>query len=421
MHVLVSGAGVAGNTLACFLGKAGIQTTLIEREASCLTRGHNIDIVDPAIKILDSLGLLAELKRRNTGEKGAIFENEDSQPVAVFPLVEGSPTSPTQEFEILRGDLSSLLYDASKQHESVTHLLGKTIDEVTSHTDQSVAVRLNDGSSIEADALILCDGQWSKLRTACFQQESISFVDKNAYLAMSTIPRASDDTNMWRVVLAKRRRMLSLRPDPHGTTRALLGVMPRNPAEKKLLQSITRADPASQKAVVRSLFSDAGWQASRILDSFDKADDFYFQSTVQVRMKKWHSDRIICLGDTAYAVTPFAGMGTTLAVTGAYLLAGELAKLRSHAHPSTAFAAYESMFRAFVEKQQDIPFFIPGVAFQNTQFGVYILRAVLWTIAKVLAIPGIQRLAGIYALAGGNYRVTKFDLPEYNFAPKKEQ
>lgn len=89
---------------------------------------------------------------------------------------------------------------------------------------------------------------------------------------------------------------------------------------------------------------------------------FYFQDIQQIRMSKWSNNRLVCLGDAAYAPTPLGGEGTTLAITGAYILAGELSKLERNDHPSIALESYESSFHPFVEEVQHIPFFIPSIA-----------------------------------------------------------
>ncbi len=70
--------------------------------------------------------------------------------------------------------------------------------------------------------------------------------------------------------------------------------------------------------------------------------------------------------DAAHAPTPLTGMGTSLAITGAYILAGELSKLKDGEHPSKALEAYESTFRPFVERTQHIPFFVPAIAHPRT-------------------------------------------------------
>ncbi|WP_329052067.1 hypothetical protein OG738_06530 [Amycolatopsis sp. NBC_01488] len=57
-------------------------------------------------------------------------------------------------------------------------------------------------------------------------------------------------------------------------------------------------------------------------------------------------------GDAAYCAAPLSGMGTSLAIVGAYVLAGELAAAAGD--HTTAFAAYHEEMRGFVETCQKL-------------------------------------------------------------------
>lgn len=115
------------------------------------------------------------------------------------------------------------------------------------------------------------------------------------------------------------------------------------------------------------------------------APDFYFQALQQIKMDKWSNGRVICLGDTAYAPTPLTGMGTTLALTGAHVLAGGLSKLKEGEHPAVAFEAYEEAFNPWVESQQSIPWFVPGVAHPNSPLKRRIFNTLVAAISAIVA------------------------------------
>ena len=102
---------------------------------------------------------------------------------------------------------------------------------------------------------------------------------------------------------------------------------------------------AQQKAWLRETFADAGWQAPRVLRGMEATDDFYFDVLRQVRLPQWSKGRIALMGDAAWCATPLAGIGATLAVTGGYVLAGELALTDDVA---AGFAAYEAAMRPMV-------------------------------------------------------------------------
>ena len=387
MRVLISGAGIAGPALAWFLAKAGARITIVERSHSPLTYGQNVDIRGSARKVLKKMGLLDEVSRFNTTEKGTQFIDPKGQPFAPFPLNEGKTPSPTSEFEILRGDLAAVFYEATKVHSNINYLFGTTIKEVISNDDEAVKVELSNGEVQQFDLLVAADGQWSRVRKQCFPPEYVKVVDKGLYVAYWTVPRVPSDNDWWNIYHALGSRVINLRPDPHGTTRAMFARMPCNDAQKKAWAEASRGDRQTQEELLRREFADAGWQAQRLLDAMDQVPDFYFQSVQQIKMSKWSTSRVVCLGDTAYAPTPLTGMGTSLAITGAYVLAGELSKLDDGEHPSKALEAYESIFRPFVEETQKIPFFVPAIAHPETAWKRWLLQALVGAASKVVASP----------------------------------
>lgn len=110
------------------------------------------------------MGLLDELRRRNTGEKGTAFVLSSGKPFASFPLIPGLRNSMTNEFEILRGDLATLMYEATKDLENVDYQFGSSIARVLENGEKSVKVELANGEQQEHDLLVAADGQWSRIR-----------------------------------------------------------------------------------------------------------------------------------------------------------------------------------------------------------------------------------------------------------------
>lgn len=100
-------------------------------------------------------------------------------------------------------------------------------------------------------------------------------------------------------------------------------------------------------------------------------DDFYFDVLRQVRMDRWSNGRVVLTGDAAWCPTALSGIGTTLAIVGAYVLAGELARSET---PATAFAHYERIMRPFVKQGQNIPKLVPRLLWPHTRFGLAVLR-----------------------------------------------
>ncbi|KAJ4383168.1 hypothetical protein N0V86_001210 [Didymella sp. IMI 355093] len=411
MRVLISGAGVAGPNLAYCLSKIGARVTIVEKAPALLPHGQNVDITGAAVTVMNKMGLLDEVKRHHTSEKGTHIVDSKWRPFASFPVKENSTASFTSEFEILRGDMAKLLWEASKNQPGVEYIFDTTIQQVLHNNDDSVKVELSNGTVQEYDLLVAADGQWSKLRKQTFAPESVNVIDKNMYVVYFTVPKTKEDNNWWNVYIGLQSRIITLRPDPYGTIRAMFTTMPRNETQKTAWQNAIRAGRQKQEELVKQEFADAGWEAKRLLDAMSAAPDFYFHPMQQIKMDKWSHNRIICLGDTAYAPTPLTGMGTSLAILGGYMLAGELAKLQAGQHPGTAFDAYEKAFRPFVEQIQEVPSIFPGAVHPDTAWKRWLLQTALSTAAWAVSFPLFTRLIG--GAKSAEEQDDGFKLPQY--------
>ncbi|KAJ1030844.1 hypothetical protein NDA18_002074 [Ustilago nuda] len=395
MRVLISGAGIAGPTLAHFLSRFGTQVTIVEKASTMLTQGHNIDVHGTALNIINQMGLLTELKKRNTTEMGTRFLDENGKVFADFP-VEGTVGSPTSPFEILRGDLADFLYQATRQDGNIDYLFATTITEVVENSEEKVRVKLSNSKEEEYDLLVAADGQWSPIRKAVFPTDAVQVINKGCYCVYATVPRTNADSDYWDIHQALRSRALHTRPDNHGTLRFFITTMPPTPAQKQAWDSAARShNRKTQMDLVRSELADIPYgPAPRLLEGMAEAKDLYFQTVSQIRLSKWSKNRVICLGDTAYAPTPFTGMGTSLAINGAYLLAGHLSQLKEGEHPRRAFEEYEKEFKPFVQEIQNIPWFVPGIAHPQYAWTRWLFKRFIATMAWFVKIPYLAKKYG---------------------------
>jgi 2-polyprenyl-6-methoxyphenol hydroxylase-like FAD-dependent oxidoreductase len=113
-----------------------------------------------------------------------------------------------------------------------------------------------------------------------------------------------------------------------------------------------RHDLDQQRQLLADAFAGQGWQVPRLLEAMWQAPDFYFDSVSQVHLDRWSAGRVVLVGDAAYGPSPMAGVGASLALVGAYVLAGELATAVGDHH--TAFASYERELRGYVSKGQEL-------------------------------------------------------------------
>ncbi|KAF2096236.1 FAD/NAD(P)-binding domain-containing protein [Rhizodiscina lignyota] len=419
LSILISGQGIAGSSLALMLARHPSfspkpNITLVERSSTPRTTGQAIDIRGPAIPVIRLLGLEEKIKQRHTSETGIAFVGANGEPFAQFDMTSNNK-SPTSEFEILRGELASLLLEeveVAKETEGANvHIVyGESIESLE-ESDDGVQVKFANGklTTQKFDAVVAADGMSSKTRSMIFgedaSQESIKPMGQ--YIAFFTAPRVEGDTDIWRWYVAPGGIGIHIRPHRNKTTMGIYLTVTNSKRERmpELDEALLKGVPA-QKAYMRAKFAGAGFQSERALDAMDLADDFYMQQTAQVRTPKWSKGRCVLVGDSAYCIM---GMGTSLAMIGAYLVAGELSKVASSKQGDIAAALtrHEEILRPLVSKHEKMPPGFPQMASPQTRFGIGILR----TTMRVVTFVGFHRFAQLL----GEGTDDEWKLPDYGW------
>lgn len=373
---LISGASIAGPALASWLVSSGWQVTIVERAPELRTGGQNIDVRGAGRTVARRMGVEDAIRDATTGELGTEFVRSDGSTVARFPAGTSDTTGATAELEILRGDLARLLVDAAG--DGVEYVFGDSITAIDDQHDH-VRVSFDHGDDRSFDLVVVADGMNSRTRRLVFgTAPTIRPLGLNtSYL---TIPRTPADSDWARWFNAPGGRTMTLRPDTKGTIRATMSFLAAPGAHDGLT-----AD--EQKRQLRETFIDAGWEARRILDGLDQERDLYFEHIGQVQAPTWTSGRVALLGDAAWCASPISGMGTSLALVGAYVLAGELA---AHVDHRDAFRGYERIMRPYVTQAQKLPPGAPRIANPRTRVGI----AALNTAAKVGASRAFSAIGG---------------------------
>lgn len=368
---MISGASIAGPTLAFWLRRHGLRPVVIERAEALRLGGQNVDVRGAGRMVARRMGIEDDIRAATTGEKGLRFVDDRGRTRAEFPAGTSSSDGFTAELEILRGDLARILYDRTR--EGTEYIFGDHITGLDELGDR-VKVSFARGESRDFDLVIAADGIRSTTRSLVFGDEP-EIRELGLYMGYFTVPRASSDDAWWRWYNAPGGRTISLRPDNVGTTRVMLSFMfePRGH---------DRLGPDEQRQVLRRIYRDAGWEAPRVLAALDDAADMYFESIGQVRAPRWSRGRVALVGDAGYCASPISGMGTSLALTGAYVLAGELARHTDHRE---AFASYERILRPYVAKAQKLPPGAPRLAHPRTRAGIVVFNAALRLAARVQA------------------------------------
>ncbi len=315
---LIAGAGIAGPALAFWLKRYGLYPVVVERAEELRLGGQNIDIRGAGREVTRRMGIECEIRAATTGEKGLRFVDRYNAIKAEFPAGTSDSDGFTAEVEILRDNLARILYE--KTRNGTEYVFGDYITGLREH-DGGVTASFAKGNARDFDIVVAADGIRSRTRSIVFGDEPC-IRDLGMYMAYLTIPRIPSDKPWWYWYNAPGRRTIQLRPDNVGTTRVLLSFMSETRGYEKL-------DEGEQKKILRRVFHDAGWEASRVLSALDEASDMYFDSIGQVLASSWSRGRVVLLGDAAYCPSPISGMGTSVALVGAYVLAGEIANKKT--------------------------------------------------------------------------------------------
>ncbi|KAK5746910.1 hypothetical protein LTR17_000541 [Elasticomyces elasticus] len=354
LKILISGSGIAASVFAShiLLAYPTAQLTIVERAPSLRLTGASVDIRGSAIDIVKRMGLLETIRSNTTREKGVHCVNADGS-VAWTLAATGKEDmqSVTSEFEIFRGKLAFILIEPVL--EKVKLVFSEQVDSFLQHED-GVDVTFTNGKSAESyDLLVAADGMGSRIRGQMLGAPSRDQVrDLGAHAAYFSIPTDLLSGEQWaKWYNAPRGRIVFLRPDPdpRGRTRGYL-VNVTTPAQTEMRARLNEALEQGNEAymtMLEELFEDAGWLAPEVLKGMRESDDFYCSFFAQTRSPKLCDGRVVLLGDAGYA-TP--GIGTSLAITGGYALAGEI--LRADGNVGKACKAYEELMVPYIKSQQ---------------------------------------------------------------------
>ncbi|GIF45552.1 2-polyprenyl-6-methoxyphenol hydroxylase-like FAD-dependent oxidoreductase [Asanoa ferruginea] len=382
MNVLISGAGIGGLALAHWLHRHGISATVVERAPALRNGGQAIDIRGAARTVVERMGLLDAIRARHTGTHGIVYVDRRGAPIARMGGDDfGDSGGVVAEIEILRNDLVRILHEAAPEAE---YLFDDHITALHEGAD-GITATFHRARSRTFDAVIGADGLRSGVRALAFGADRQYVRDLGMYGSYFAA-RSSLDLDGWEVMYnlpagnGVGGRVLLLYPvGRDGEVRAMF-------SWSSPTLGLDRRVTATQKAALAEVFAGAGWEIPRLLDQMWRTDDFYFARTGATQLDGWSRGRATLLGDAAFAGS--LGMGTSMALVGAYVLAGELA---TTADPTSAFRGYEAGMRDYVTRNLKRP---PGSDHgfaPASRAGIWLRNQVVRTMTK---LPGKSAMTG---------------------------
>jgi 2-polyprenyl-6-methoxyphenol hydroxylase-like FAD-dependent oxidoreductase len=338
--ILVSGASIAGPAMAYWLQRYGFTVTVVEHAQALRGGGYPIDIRGTALDVVERMGVYPRLRAAHVDTRRLTFLDVDGAPIVSLEPQAVVGGAEGRDIEVRRGDLAAALYDATR--DDVTYRFGDSIEALDEDAD-GVEVTFRSGLRRRFDLVIGADGLHSRTRALAFGPEEQFHRYLGYCFAGFTMPNPlglSHEGVMWNAPgRAAALYAVGDHPQVHGF---LNFALPEPPFA-------AFRDPAAQRELVAAVFADDGWEVPDMVRAMRTADDLFFDVISQIRMPAWSRGRVALVGDAAYAPSFLTGQGSSLALVGAYMLAGALATARDH---GTAFADYERGTRGFVEQNQ---------------------------------------------------------------------
>jgi 2-polyprenyl-6-methoxyphenol hydroxylase-like FAD-dependent oxidoreductase len=397
--VLISGASVAGPALAYWLRRYGFKPTIVERAPAPRSGGQAIDVRGTARQVIERMGLMERVRQAHTGAQGMyIVDSAGKRLVRMGAEAMNGSGGLIAEIEILRGDLVNILYEATR--DDVEYLFDDSITSI-SEDAQGAHVTFERSAPRTFDLIVGADGLHSNVRRLTFGDERQFMRDLRCNVATFSARNVYGvaDWELWHMIPGDRRasgRSVMLYPVRQNTQVRATFIYSTSAAP------FDRHDVAQQKQLVAQAFANDGWEIPRLLAAMQAAPEFYSDQIALIQMERWSCGRVALLGDAAYCPSPMSGMGTSLALVGSYVLAGELATAGDRY--TDAFASYQRQMLEAVRRAQKFASGAHMSLLPKSRTQVRFIQQVMrlmtrWPFSK-LGIGGTEKTANTVTLKG---------------------
>ncbi len=368
-----------GPALAFWLSKLRAEVTVVERSPSLREGGYAVDVRGAAMDVLERMGLRDAVRPYETDTRVNAVVDARGRQFGHMPR--GFGVIDEGDVEIHRGDLSRVLYDATRA--SVRYRFGDAVDSLDP-AGARVAVTLASGMSDDYDLVVGADGVHSHTRRLVFPDDARFVRPLGSVMAIFTTPNLLG-LDREQLLFSAAGRVASVK-SANGNRELKVCVFFMTPDA-----SIHLRDVELQKRRVAEAFADAGWEFPRLLEAMQTSADFYCDLTCQIRMERHHEGRVVLVGDAAYCPSPLSGQGSSLALVGAYVLASALAG--SPGDVPAALARYDEAMGSFARENQDVALKIARGFAPATPLQVWTRNAAMRVLPYVPGSSLVMKLA----------------------------
>lgn len=372
LNVLISGAGIAGCTLAYWLARYGHSATVVERGGALRSSGAPVDVRGPAADVAEQMNIVPRLQEARTRIDGMTFLDRSGRRAARVDLQAIQQSIAPKDIELPRGDLSTILHEASK--DTAEFVFDDSITSLVQDRGQGVEVEFKRSPPRRFDLVVGADGLHSNVRRLAFGPESSFVRHAGLYVATLPLPRSIDPEREM-IMLNAPGKSVAIHPSRSNPLALLIFWSPQ-------ISTFDHSDSEQHKGILGANFADLGWKVPDILNAVRASNELYFDSVSRVEMPDWSRGRITLLGDASSCVSLF-GDGSTLAIAGAYALANALKE--SPEDHSQAFRQYQALHGTFVSTRQRTLSLVASILVPRTQLGIVLRNQVFLKMVSAYA------------------------------------
>lgn len=336
-QVLISGASIAGLTLAYWLNRYGYRVTLVEISKGLRRGGSPIDVRGDALTVAKEMGIFDKIKAKEFIHTDEIV-NARNEILVSFSI--NDQAEYTGDIEIHRDDLVDILYENIPENEAEFLFENRIVQLI--QQENNVEVTLKSGESRNFDFVFGADGAHSGVRKLVFGEEEKFSQFFGEYFAIVKAPNIQPNKPDSGTMYNEPGKMAAIYPFKNAVNAFVVFRSPKLDWDYR--------DHEQHKQILKEKFKDSSWRIPEILDAIHHSDHLYFDEVCQIHMPAWADGRVALVGDAAYAASFHTGMGTSLAMQGAAILAKELHT--SAGDYEAAFSKYHETYRPEVESVQ---------------------------------------------------------------------
>lgn len=373
--ILISGAGIAGTTFAYWLKKFGFNPTIVESSPKLREGGYGIDFWGAGFDVAEKMNIVHDLEKADIGISELLFVDENNERKAALNYRKIKKLMKGRAVTLLRSDLAGIIYNHLDK--DVEIIFGDTVTRIEQHENEVSAV-FRSGITRRFDLVVGADGLHSNVRNLIFGSEA-KFEKYYGYYTASFAFKDIEDAGKSFLTYNVPFKQAAVYSTGRNKSAFFIFTSPQ-----KLFYN--HYDIAAQKQILRNEFENAGWKCVDLLARMDTAFDFYFDTVSQIQMDSWSKKRVTLVGDACCCPSLLSGQGSTLAMVGAYILAGELKEARGDY--KTAYAQYQRIFKPFIDTKQKIAQNFSKSLVPKSIFGIWVRNMFM----NLMFLPFLSRL-----------------------------